>query len=164
MEASSYTKPAGVYSDRPESFKPEKKERLLAKICKKNQKQLYQSESCQKSFKGKNIGIELTGKLVAQGQDPAVYLILSYLNWFELALLLTMTACPWTKKALACRAARKIHDILVKNSKLATDEGEIFLTTSNPSDQTILSNDINKTAIFWKGGEGKKVYAKSKTG
>ena len=124
MEVSSYAKPAGIFSDDKTSFKPEKKERLLARILKKNSKQLYQGETCQKAFKGTTMGVELIGRLILLGQDPAVLTILSYLNWFELAVLLSLTECFQAKQALAYRAVCRLHQILVQNSNLRNGEGK----------------------------------------
>ena len=126
MDVSSYAKPAGIYSDDKTSFKPEKKERMLARILKKNSKQLYQGETCQKAFKGTTMGVELIGRLILLGQDPAVLTILSYLNWFELAVLLSLTESFQAKQALAYRAVCRLHQILVQNSNIRNGEGKFF--------------------------------------
>ena len=123
MEVSSYSKPAGIYSDIYDSYKPEKSEKELAIISKTTIKVLSENESRQKSFKGKTMGTGLIGKLVENGQDPAVSLILSYLNWFDVALMLMMTTNTMTKQALAIRAANHAEQIVLKNSKITDDTG-----------------------------------------
>ena len=123
MEVSSYSKPAGVYSDIFDSYKPKKSEKVLAIITKTTNKVLSESESCQKSFRGKTMGTGLIGKLIENGQDPVVSLILSYLNWIDVSLMLLMTTNTRTKQALAIRAANHAEQILLKNSKLTDDKG-----------------------------------------
>ncbi len=147
MDVSSYAKPAGIYSDDKTSFKPEKKERMLAKILKKNSKQLYQGDVCQKALKGTTMGVELIGRLILLGQDPAVLTILSYLNWFELAVLLSLTESFQTKEALAYRAVCRLHQILVQNSNIRNGEGKKFffdLLKKNP-----FFRKKNLTALYY---------------
>ena len=143
MEVSSYAKPAGIFSDDKTSFKPEKKERLLARILKKNSKQLYQGETCQKAFKGTTMGVELIGRLILLGQDPAVLTILSYLNWFELAVLLSLTECFQAKQALAYRAVCRLHQILVQNSNLRNGEGKKNFFCSTDKTRFFKKHNIN---------------------
>ena len=104
-----YSLPAGIFSDQPESYKPTKGEKRLAKWLKIRPKVLSESVDQQKSLKGKHMGHKFVKKLLDQGMDVCVQKIFSYLNWIQLALLLAMLGAPHSNlNYLAATVARMV--------------------------------------------------------
>ena len=96
-EASSimdYSLPAGIFSDDPESYRPQKGEKKIAKWLKIKAKALSEHGDKQKSLKGKHMGHTFVKCLLNRGMEICVEKILSYLNWFHVALLLALLGSP----------------------------------------------------------------------
>ena len=56
--------------------------------------------------------------LLNHGQEPALLIILSYLNWFDLALILSLIPLAWQERHLAFLAVSQTSSILTVNSGL----------------------------------------------
>ena len=124
MEVPSYSLPAGVYSDESDSYKPQKKESNLAKIIKLSSKTVRDNSWCQKSLKGRTMGVDFVDSLMDRGQDPVVTNIISYLNWYEIALLLLSITNPRNLKKLLCLVCTQSKVIMWTNSAIRNNEGK----------------------------------------
>ena len=116
VEASSimdYSLPAGIFSDDPESYRPQKGEKKIAKWLKIKAKALSENVDKQKSLKSKHMGHTFVKCLLNRGMEVCVEKILSYLNWFHVALLLALVGSPMNN--LNHLAATVSHSI-IKNT------------------------------------------------
>lgn len=127
MEVLSYLLPAGIYSDVSDSYKPQKKEANLAKVIKINSKTLRNNSICQKSLKGRTMGLNFVNSLMDRGQDPVISHIISYLNWYEVALLLLSITNPDNLMKLLCLVAIQGHTIMTINSDMRNNQGKKFI-------------------------------------
>ena len=123
MEVTDYSLPAGIYSDDTESYKPDGEVRNVAKLLKYSSRHLYQSESIKKKLKSLTIGAKLVRGLLNSGQEPALLTILSYLSWFDLALILSLLPLVWQERHLAFLAITQSSRILTVNSRLGKRAG-----------------------------------------
>ena len=89
-----YSLPAGIFSNDLESYRPQKGEKKIAKWLKIKAKALSENADKQKSLKGKHMGHTFVKCLVNRGMEICVQQILSYLNWFQVALLLALLGSP----------------------------------------------------------------------
>ena len=108
-----YSLPAGIFSDDPESYRPQKGEKKIAKWLKIKAKALSENVDKQKSLKSKHMGHTFVKCLLNRGMEVCVEKILSYLNWFHVALLLALLGSPMNN--LNHLAAAVSHSI-IKNT------------------------------------------------
>ena len=122
-----YSLPAGIFSDQPESYKPTKAEKKLAKWLKIRPKVLSESEDHQKNLKGTHMGHRFVKKLLDQGMDVCVQKFFSYLNWIQLALLLAMLGAPHNK--LNYLAATVAQQVCLHNTRYERNQmlGKLYL-------------------------------------
>ena len=77
-----YSLPAGIFSDDPESYRPQKGEKKIAKWLKIKAKALSENADKQKSLKGKHMGHTFVRCLLDRGMEICVEKIFPILTGF----------------------------------------------------------------------------------
>ena len=117
IDSKYYSLPAGIYSDHPSSFAlgtEEKKVLKIMKIEKIRKKSRY--VEIQKDLKSVVMGATMVQHLLNHGQVPPLTQILSYLNWYQLAVLFIVIG---PSSLLCCLVKKLLSTIFIDNTQFA---------------------------------------------
>ena len=152
MDSGHYALPAGVYSDRPESYQLGREEKRLLRTVRasKNIAALPNYATIQKELKGRTMGSNLVARLAKNGQLLVAKKILSYLNWIDVTTVLILGGI---QPELCLVLGDLVEQIFVKNTAgtVAGDNysplayfGNLFYSTPNYAKLYLLAVDTTR--------------------